>query len=65
VPNGFEQGMTGATAVYQVSDIKASLQALRNDGAQVVQDIRDVGGGKLTASAKDFEGNMIGLIQLP
>ncbi len=65
VPNGFQQGMTGATAYYQVSDIKASLEALRHDGAQVVQEPRDVGGGKLTASARDADNNMIGLIQMP
>jgi len=65
VPNGFDQGMTGAVSFYQVSDIKKSLQALINEGAQKVQDINDVGGGKLVATAKDTDGNMIGLIQLP
>ncbi len=64
-PNGFKQGMTGAVSYYQVSDIKKSLQALIGGGAQKVQDIKDVGGGKLIATAKDTDGNMIGLIQLP
>ncbi len=64
VPSG-SQGLTGATAFYQVSDIKASLEALRQDGAQVVQEPRDVGGGKLTASARDVDNNMSGLIQMP
>jgi predicted enzyme related to lactoylglutathione lyase len=63
-PNGFKQGMTGAVSYYQVSDIKKSLQALIDGGAQKVQDIRDVGGGKLIATAKDADGNMIGLIQM-
>src|SRR5512137_43584 len=49
VPNGFEQGMTGATAFYQVSDIKESLESIRQSGGTVVQEPRDVGGGKLTA----------------
>ena len=65
VPNGFEQGMTGATTYYNVSDIKQSLQTLRDEGAQVVQEARDVGGGKLVAIAKDLDGNMVGLIQNP
>jgi predicted enzyme related to lactoylglutathione lyase len=64
-PNGFKQGMTGPVSYYQVSDIKKSLQALIEGGAQKVQAIRDVGGGKLIAIAKDTDGNMIGLIQLP
>jgi predicted enzyme related to lactoylglutathione lyase len=64
-PNGFKQGMTGATAYYQVSDIKQSLQTLRDAGAQVIQEARDVGGGKLVAAAKDVDGNMVGLIQMP
>lgn len=64
-PNGFKQGMTGALSYYQVDDIKKSLQALIDEGAQKVQDIKDVGGGKLVASAKDTDGNMIGLIQMP
>ena len=64
-PNGFKQGMTGATTYYQVSDIQKSLQTLREGGAQVVQEARDVGGGKLVAVAKDADGNMVGLIQLP
>ena len=65
VLNGFDQGMTGAVSYYQVSDIKKSLQTLIDEGAQKVQDSRDVGGGKLVAIAKDIDGNMIGLIQLP
>lgn len=64
-PNGFKQGMTGATTYYQVSDIQKNLQTLREGGAQVVQEARDVGGGKLVAVAKDADGNMVGLIQLP
>jgi predicted enzyme related to lactoylglutathione lyase len=65
VLNGFEQGMTGATTYYNVSDIKQSLQSLLEEGAQVIQETRDVGGGKLVAVAKDMDGNMVGLIQMP
>jgi predicted enzyme related to lactoylglutathione lyase len=65
VPNGFDQRMIGTTAFYQVSDIKENLESIRQSGGQVVQEPRDVGGGKLTASAKDADNNMIGLIQMP
>jgi predicted enzyme related to lactoylglutathione lyase len=63
-PNGHKQGMTAPIGYYHVNDIKASLQALLDVGAQVQQAVRDVGGGKLTASVKDADGNLIGLIQL-
>ena len=63
VPNGHAQGMTGTTAYYHVDDIKKSLQLILDAGGQVQQDVRDVGGGRLVASATDAEGNIIGLIQ--
>ena len=59
-PNGHKQGMT---PYYQVDDIKQSLQALLNAGATSVQDVTDVGGGKLIAVVKDTDGNIIGLTQ--
>jgi predicted enzyme related to lactoylglutathione lyase len=50
--------------VYQVvDDIRGRLQTLTSAGAQVVQDVRDVGGGRLVASLKDADGNMLGLMQ--
>jgi predicted enzyme related to lactoylglutathione lyase len=48
-----------------VSDIKKNLQALVDGGAQLLRDIRDVGGGKLIATVKSPDGNVIGLIQNP
>ena len=65
VPNGTQQGLTGPVAFYHVSDIKSSLQELLDGGAQIQQQLRDVGGGKLTATVKDPDGNLIGLIQIP
>ncbi len=62
-PNGHAQGMTGPIGYWQVADIKASLSALLDAGAELLQDVKDVGGGKLVASAKDADGNGIGLIQ--
>ncbi len=59
-PNGHKQGMTG---YYHVDDIKKSLQSLLDAGAQVQQEVKDVGGGRLTAFVKDVDGNIIGFIQ--
>ncbi|MGH2426168.1 MAG: VOC family protein [bacterium] len=61
-PNGHNQGMTG---YYHVNDIKKSLQLLLDAGAQAQQEVKDIGGGKLIASVKDADGNIIGLIQSP
>lgn len=61
-PQTHKQGMT---AYYTVDDIKASLQVLVDAGAQVLQEIKDVGYGKLVAAAKDADGNIIGLSQEP
>ena len=62
VPNGHKAGMT---AFYHVDDIKQSLQSLLDAGAQIQQDVKDVGGGMLTAIIGDADGNIIGLIQSP
>ena len=61
-PHGHNAGMT---AYYHVNDIKKSLQLLLDAGAQVQQEVKDVGGGKLIASVKDADSNIIGLIQFP
>ena len=60
VPNGNNSGMT---AFYHVDNIKNSLQILMDAGAEIIQDIKDVGRGRLIASAKDKDGNLIGLIE--
>ena len=59
-PNGHKQGMT---AYYHVDDIKKSLKSLVDAGATIIQEIKNVGGGKLIASVKDENGNIIGLSQ--
>lgn len=64
-PNGFSQGMTGPINYYRVADIKKSLQDLIAEGGQKIQDIKDVGGGKLIATVQSPEGNLIGLTQDP
>jgi predicted enzyme related to lactoylglutathione lyase len=60
VPNGTNAGMT---AFYHVDDIKSSLQILLDADSEIIQDIKNVGGGRLIASVKDKDGNIIGLIQ--
>lgn len=65
VPNGHRQGMTGPVPFFQVDDISATLDALRDAGAQVVQEPTDVGAGLLVAKVADADGNDIGLRQAP
>jgi predicted enzyme related to lactoylglutathione lyase len=60
VPNSPEAGMT---AFYHVDDIKQSLHSLLEAGSQTLREIKDVGGGRLVASVKDPDGNIIGLVQ--
>ena len=62
-PNGHNKGMTGPVGYWQVNDIRQSLQLLLDAGAQAQQEVKDVGGGRLIASVKDADGNIIGLIQ--
>jgi predicted enzyme related to lactoylglutathione lyase len=59
-PNGHRSGAVG---YFHVGDIKAIVQALVQVGAEVDQDVKDVGGGKLVAAVKDADGNLIGLLQ--
>jgi predicted enzyme related to lactoylglutathione lyase len=64
-PNGHNKGMTGPVGYWHVTNIKKSLQLLLDAGAQAQQEVTDVGGGKLIASIKDADSNIIGLMQLP
>jgi predicted enzyme related to lactoylglutathione lyase len=64
-PHGHSKGMTGSVVYVSVADIQSSLQQLLEAGAQPLQAVQDVGGGKLIASVKDADGNNIGLIQNP
>lgn len=57
-PNGHKAGMT---VYYNVDNIKQALEFLLDAGAQIQQDIKDVGGGKI-AVVKDADGNLIGLL---
>ena len=62
-PHGHAEGMTGPVGYVDVDDIQKALQGLLDAGAQMQQEAKDVGGGKLTASVKDADGNVSGLVQ--
>ena len=62
-PGGHRNGMTGPVGYWHVDDINKSLDALVSAGAEVGQAVRDVGGGRLIATARDADGNVIGLLQ--
>jgi predicted enzyme related to lactoylglutathione lyase len=64
-PHGHSKGMTGPVGYWNVENIEESLTLLLAAGAETQQAISDVGGGKLTATVKDADGNVIGLIQSP
>jgi len=64
-PRGHSQGLAGPIAYRTVDDIRTSLQGLLDAGAQTQQDVRDVGGGKLAATVRDADGNVLGLVQEP
>ncbi len=53
----------GPIAYIDVKDIRYSIQAMVEAGAQVVQDAVDVGGGLLIARVKDTDGNVVGFRQ--
>lgn len=62
-PNGHAQGLSGPVPYWHVDDIARSIQALVAAGGEVLQDAKDVGGGKLIAWVKDADGDVIGLLQ--
>jgi predicted enzyme related to lactoylglutathione lyase len=64
-PNAHRKGVTSPIGYVDVTDIIGSLQTLLDAGAQVQQEIQDVGGGMLIATVKDADGNILGLRQAP
>jgi predicted enzyme related to lactoylglutathione lyase len=61
-PNGHR---AGPVAYVTVNDIKARLQSLLDAGAEVSEELKDVGNGRLIASVKDPDGNLVGLLEDP
>ncbi|TML07224.1 MAG: glyoxalase [Actinobacteria bacterium] len=64
-PNGHSKGMTGSLGYWHVDDMNTTLAAVLAAGGEQQQEITDVGGGKLIATVKDADGNLIGLLQMP
>lgn len=64
-PNGHSLGLTGPVGYVDVADIKEAVDMLGAGGTQIVQDVRDVGGGLLVAAVRDADGNVTGLRQQP
>lgn len=64
-PNAHSQGITGPVPYSEVADINATYDRLIEAGAEGVQEPKDVGQGKLIASVKDADGNMIGIMHTP
>jgi predicted enzyme related to lactoylglutathione lyase len=63
VPGGGPQGMTSPVAYWHVADIEAKLAELTAAGATVDEPAHDVGGGRLVATVRDPDGNVLGLLQ--
>jgi predicted enzyme related to lactoylglutathione lyase len=62
-PSGHSKGMTGPVGYWHVDDIAARVTALVEAGAETQQPISNVGGGKLIATMRDSDGNVVGLLQ--
>jgi predicted enzyme related to lactoylglutathione lyase len=62
-PGSHHAGLNGPVAYWHVDDIGSSVKALLDAGAELQQDVKDVGGGRRTARVKDPAGNVIGLTQ--
>ena len=63
VPGGGPQGMISPVTFWHVSDIEAKLTEVTAAGATLHEAAHDVGGGRLVATFKDPDGNVLGLIQ--
>lgn len=63
VPGGGPQHLTSPVAFWHVSDIEAMVAELYSAGATVRDPVSNVGGGRLTATVTDPDGNVLGLIQ--
>jgi predicted enzyme related to lactoylglutathione lyase len=59
---GLDPNGTAVISYIDTDDIEASLQALKDVGAEVVKEPTDVGGGLLVAQV-EIDGNVLGLRQ--
>jgi predicted enzyme related to lactoylglutathione lyase len=64
IPDG-QPGATGSIAYWGVPDAAAALARLQGMGAELRDDLMDVGGGIKTATVLDPFGNVFGVIENP
>ena len=64
-PNGHKQGSNAPLAYLEVTDIHATVAAMTAAGATVQRPPSEVGGGKLVATLRDADNNVVGLMQSP
>jgi predicted enzyme related to lactoylglutathione lyase len=64
IPDG-QPGATGCVAYWGVADAAAALARLQELGAELRDDVMDVGGGIKTGSVLDPFGNVLGVIENP
>ena len=70
---GFELGLipdgvpsiAGSQAFWGVGDAAAEMERLAEMGAEVIEAVKDVGGGIKVGSVKDPFGNLLGVIENP
>jgi predicted enzyme related to lactoylglutathione lyase len=62
-PQGHNDGMAGPVGYWHVDDIRTTLKSLVDTGAKTVQDVKQVGQGRLIASVEDSDGNVVGILQ--
>ena len=62
-PNGHASGMNGPTVFWHTDDIEGDRKKLLDAGTSAAAAIKDVGGGRLVATVKDADGNLLGLLQ--
>lgn len=55
----------GPIGYVEVEDIRGCLDEIVSAGGEIVQDVKDVAEGLLTAQVKDVDGNVVGLRQQP
>lgn len=64
-PHGHAAGLAAPVAYWHVDDFAATVAAVVAAGGEVVQEARDVGGGRLVGTVRDADGNVVGVLQDP
>jgi predicted enzyme related to lactoylglutathione lyase len=63
VPQAQDKGQSGSVPYWMVADINAALAELEALGAEIREPATEVGPGRVVATVKDADGNVIGLMQ--